>query len=342
MESNRPADLRRHEIGVVLIGRNEGDRLRQCLDSIPKDLGVVVYVDSGSSDGSRELARSRGVTVVELDLETPFTAARARNAGFARACEERPELRAVQFIDGDCSLVPGWLEAAMAHHDTNPDCAAVCGWRRERYPEASIYNRLCDLEWIAPPLGEVGDVGFGGDVLIRVAPFRALGGYAADLIAAEDSEFSARLRMAGYSVQRIDREMTRHDANIHSLGAWFTRSKRGGHAVAEVSWRHRKQRIFARHLRSIWIWGALFPASLFLVLVFGGARAWPVLFAGAGLYALQIGRIAKSQDVGRYTRADALLWGASCVVSQVPMALGALQFTRSRLLGRRTRLIEYK
>jgi glycosyltransferase involved in cell wall biosynthesis len=342
MESKLPSNIRRHEVGAVLIGRNEGDRLRQCLDSIPEDLGAVVYVDSGSSDGSLELARGRGITVVELDLETPFTAARARNAGFARACEDHRELRAVQFIDGDCSLVPGWLEAAMAHLDSDPNCAAVCGWRRERFPEASVYNRLCDLEWIAPPLGDVGEFGFGGDVLIRVAAFRALGGYSADLIAGEDPELSSRLRMAGYSVRRIDQDMTRHDADIHSLGAWWMRSKRGGHAVAEVAWRHREQRLFARHLRSIWIWGALLPATLFLALVFGGVRAWPVLLSGAALYALQLGRIAKSQDEVRYSPADALLWGASCLVSQPPKALGALQFAWSRLLGRRKSLIEYK
>jgi glycosyltransferase involved in cell wall biosynthesis len=342
MSNGAPPPLRAEDIGIVLIGRNEGARLRQALDALPAGVGVAVYVDSGSTDGSVELARSRGVSVVELDLTRPFTAARARNAGFARAVAERPALGAVQFVDGDCALAPDWLSAAMAVLEGDAGCAAVCGWRRERHPEASLYNKLCDLEWLAPPLGDVGEFGFGGDVVIRVADFRAQGGYAEDLIAGEDPELSARLRQAGRRVLRIDRAMTWHDAAIHSLRAYWIRSKRGGHAVAEVGLRHRDHRLFARHLRSIVLWGALVPLLGIAALTFGIAAAllaWTVI---AALYGLQIRRIARSQDPVRFPPADARLWGVCCLLSQIPKALGVLQFAWSRLRGRRQRLIEYK
>jgi glycosyltransferase involved in cell wall biosynthesis len=48
-----------------------------------------VYVDSGSSDGSAQLALKDGVTVIELTVPPHFTAARARNAGLERE-ERRP------------------------------------------------------------------------------------------------------------------------------------------------------------------------------------------------------------------------------------------------------------
>jgi glycosyltransferase involved in cell wall biosynthesis len=137
-------------LGIVIIGRNEGERLRRCLQSVAMAGCPVVYVDSGSSDGSMELAGSLGAGVVNLDLSTPFTAARARNEGFRRLMELRPGLQFVQFVDGDCELSGGWLSAAQAEMRNRPEAAALCGLLRERHPEASIYNRLCDLQWNGP------------------------------------------------------------------------------------------------------------------------------------------------------------------------------------------------
>ncbi|MEO0678525.1 MAG: hypothetical protein AAFZ02_13325, partial [Pseudomonadota bacterium] len=51
-----------------------------------------------------EAARALGAEVVELDLAIPFTAARARNAGFRALLARAPELDFVQFVDGDCEL----------------------------------------------------------------------------------------------------------------------------------------------------------------------------------------------------------------------------------------------
>lgn len=54
-------------LGVVTIGRNEGERLVECLKSLQKLLPPtvpVVYVDSGSTDGSPETARKFGYTVL--------------------------------------------------------------------------------------------------------------------------------------------------------------------------------------------------------------------------------------------------------------------------------------
>lgn len=326
------------DLGLVAIGRNEGERLQRCLDSIPQGLSAVVYVDSGSTDGSRERAAERGVAVVDLDLARPFTAARARNAGFERLLEIAPGTRAVQFVDGDCSLAPGWLEAGIGLLDANPDWVAVCGYRREQRPEASIYNLLCDLEWTAAGPGDVGDFGFGGDVLIRTDALRAVGGYDERLIAGEDPELSARLRWAGGRVMRVDREMTRHDADMHRFRQWWTRCVRAGHAFAEVAARHRDRGLFRRNLRSIAIWGGLLPA-----LLLGGALALPVVAVGVlALYALQVARIARGMDPGQRSPRERVAWGLCCMASQLPKAWGASLFYRNRLRGRRQEIIEYK
>nr|WP_228056506.1 glycosyltransferase family A protein [Microcoleus sp. LEGE 07076] len=159
---------------MVAIGRNEGQRLGACLGSAIEKVAVVVYVDSGSTDGSLELARSLGCNTVELDLSTPFTAARARNAGFARLQQAAPNIEFVQFVDGDCEVVDGWLELAQQQLAAKPELAVVCGRRREKFPEATAYNRLCDLEWDTP-VGEA--KACGGDSMMRVKALEQVGGF---------------------------------------------------------------------------------------------------------------------------------------------------------------------
>jgi glycosyltransferase involved in cell wall biosynthesis len=138
----------------VVIGRNEGERLQICLRSVLKHAAPLVYVDSGSVDGSCQRAESLGVPVLRLDPLRPFTAARARNEGFAWIMQRAPATTFVQFLDGDCELEHGWLARGLAALNQREDVAIVCGHVRERYPRATLYNRLCGLEWQTTP-GEI-------------------------------------------------------------------------------------------------------------------------------------------------------------------------------------------
>ena len=70
-----------NNIGIVVIGRNEGNRLKISLLSAIGENRTVVYVDSGSTDDSVQLAHSLGAKVIELDMSNQFSAARARNTG---------------------------------------------------------------------------------------------------------------------------------------------------------------------------------------------------------------------------------------------------------------------
>jgi GT2 family glycosyltransferase len=327
-------------IGVVVIGRNEGERLRACLASLHGADAELVYVDSGSADGSVELARAEGARVVELDASRPFTAARARNAGLARLLADAPATRAVHFVDGDCQLAPGWLAKAVAALDARPDAAAVCGRRREVAPERSIYNRLCDVEWSTPPSGEVGNLGFGGDVMIRVAALQQAGGYRDSLIAGEDPELSARLRLHGWKILRLEEAMTLHDAAMTRFAQWWRRAVRAGHAYAEVAWLHRNSglRLFVRELARALGWGLLLPLA---ALALATADARLALLALAA-YPVQIVRVASGARRRGYGWRDALAWGAACVLGSLPQLVGVVRHAGNRLRGRRTALIEYR
>ncbi|MCV2881869.1 glycosyltransferase [Actibacterium sp. XHP0104] len=313
-------------IGAVIIGRNEGARLVGCLNAVPEIVTRVVYVDSGSTDNSVQAASDAGAEVVNLDMTQPFTAARARNAGFDRLIAGGP-VDFVQFIDGDCELQPGWVETAAAFLIETPEAAVACGRRRERFPDATVYNRLCDWEWDTP----VGRAkACGGDALMRVEAVQQVGGYNPDLIAGEEPDLCVRLRAKGWTVWRLDHEMTLHDAAMTRFGQWWKRAKRAGHAFAEGAAMHGAppERHWVAETRRALFWGAGIPALIVL-----GALATPLALLGLVIYPVQVMRLARQHGMER---------AFFLVLSKFPEALGALEYHLRRLTGKRRGLIEYK
>jgi GT2 family glycosyltransferase len=298
-------------LGVVAIGRNEAARLGTCLRSAQHGSKHVLYVDSGSRDGSVALARALGVQVLELDSARTFTAARARNEGFRQLRARVPGLTHVQFLDGDSELQPGFLEKALAHLETHPRAAAVCGLVRERHPEHSIYNRLCDVEWQAP-VGKTSSC--GGTLLVRADAFEEAGGFAAELIAGEEPDLCARWAAAGWQVWRIDAPMALHDAAITRFEQWWTRNMRSGHAASQaLSRKHLRDERHVREGVSNVVW-ALPPAW----------PLWPLLWCRV------------------YLRKRDPAYATFIVLGKLPHCAGQLKFWLEHARGKEGELIEYK
>ena len=194
--SEKAPGVRMCAVGIVVIGRNEGERLIRCVESCCSQTPVIVYVDSGSSDGSVHAAARLGATVVKLDMSRPFNAARARNEGFAMLTAQHPNIRFVQFVDGDCELDGDRLATAVPFLSGRSDVGVVCGRRRERHPEKSVYNALCDLEWNTP-VGEA--TACGGDSLVRADAFEAVAGFDPRLIEERSRAARACAKPAGRS-----------------------------------------------------------------------------------------------------------------------------------------------
>lgn len=324
-------------VAIVVIGRNEGERLKSCLRLAVCGARTVVYVDSGSQDGSAEYARSVGCSVVELDAALPFTAARARNAGFAWAVKHEPDVALVQFVDGDCELVEGWLERGAAALDARPDVGIVCGHVREIHPEASVYNKLCDLEWEQTP-GEIRTS--GGRFMIRRDVFSAAGGFRADVIAAEDDEFCVRVRGLGVKIMMVDAEMAWHDAAMTRFSQWWRRSRRTGHAYAQIAAMHGKgeERYFVRDCRRVWFWGLMLP-----VISLGPAaftHGWSLLLLGA--YGLLFVRIFFRGIKRGWTGRDAFVYAFFTVIAKFPALVGMLEYHWRQMRGHAPEIIEYK
>ena len=319
-------------IAIILIGRNEGERLKRALASTVGMVDRIVYVDSGSTDGSVEFAHSQGVQVVELDMPIPFTAARARNAG-VDALREAGLPEFLQFIDGDCALVPEWLSIALPSMRTDAKLGILTGWRREIHPDASIYNVMCDHEWDRPA-GPI--VACGGDMLVRSEAFEAVGGFNGQVIAAEDDEFCLRVRMAGYKLLRIPREMTLHDADMHHFSQWWQRSVRNGHGFAQLGALHGSH--LSRERARVYVFGLMLPAVALAGLV---TNLW-VLAGVLALYAGSYASALRGLLRDGVATGVALRFAGFLTLAKIPNLFGMATFALRRLRGRSMRIIEYK
>lgn len=315
-------------VAAVIIGRNEGARLLRCLESLVGKVDRMVYVDSGSTDGSVAAAEAAGAVVVALDLSRPFTAARARNAGVAALVDSVSPPEFVQFVDGDCEVHADWPEKAQSFLVSRPEAAVVCGRRRERHPEASIWNRLIDQEWDTP-IGEA--EACGGDAMMRVSALRQVGGFDGALIAGEEPELCLRLRRAGWQVWRIDAEMTLHDAALTRFAQWWRRARRAGHAAAEgaLMHGHGPERYNVDRSARALFWGMAVPVS---------AGVGGLITPWSGLLLL----LWPAQVLRLRLRGSTWAQAGFLVLGKLPEALGALGAVFDRLRGQRRGLIEYK
>lgn len=315
-------------ICAVAIGRNEGQRLVCCLDSLlAAGFQRIVYVDSGSTDNSVVQAEAYGVTVVRLDMSSPFTAARARNAGVAALQDKEADF--IQFIDGDCILDPSWLPQAFRFLMENPQVAVACGRLREVAPEVSLYNRLIDHEWNTP----VGQVkACGGIALFRATAFHETGGFNPALIAGEEPELCLRLRQSGWQIWRLDAEMALHDAAMHRFGQWWRRARRAGYSYALGAALHGRapERHNVAQTRRALFWGLVLPVAA----VLGAVLAHPLLLALLLAWPLQVIRL--------WRRNGDLAQAVFLTLGKLPEAMGVLEYGLKRITKRQAGLIEYK
>jgi glycosyltransferase involved in cell wall biosynthesis len=326
-------------VGIVVIGRNEGNRLEACFSSLRDLQTSIVYVDSGSSDNSVSIAKNFTDQIIELDSSTPFSAARARNEGYEMLMEWHPRIKYIQFIDGDCTLSPGWINAAAHELDNDPRLAAVTGSLLEKNPNYSIYNRLCAMEWKSPA-GEITYFGaFGGISMIRGSVLQETGGFNPAVIAGEEPELAARMSKAGYKIRKLDHAMAIHDANIMYFSQWWKRAVREGHSMGQRVQLGENTSIL-NHLKeqkSVWFWGLFLPVFIFATLL--PTNGWSsCLLVGYALLAYRIFQYSRNQGDSFQ---DAILYARFIVLGKFANVIGLLKFFRRRK-GQRFSIIEYK
>lgn len=329
-----------NHIAVVTIGRNEGHRLINCLLSLKKELSQdtpLIYVDSGSTDDSVTKAEKLGVIVIKLDLSIAFTAARARNTGLDYIIQNYPHINYIQFLDGDCELLPHWIQNAIPILKEKQDLAIVCGRRKEKYPHKSIYNHLIDMEWNTP-IGET--KACGGDALIRLEALKQVKGYNPSLICGEEPEMCIRLREKGWKIERLDLDMTIHDAQIFKFSQWWKRNIRGGWAIAEGYFMYGKtsEKYMKKEYFSGYFWGLIIP--LFIISLILITKGLSLLFLF--IYILLTFKIYLNRLNINNNKKEALLYSFWCVLSKFPQFVGQYQYIFTKITKQKAKIIEYK
>ena len=327
-------------LSVVIIGRNEGERLERCIRSVqtindPPAGMEIIYVDSDSTDGSPARAETLGAKVLTVHPERP-AAAIGRNAGWQAA-----QAPIVLFLDGDTILDPDFLKIALPNFD-DPQVAAVCGHRRELYPQASWYQRVLDLDWIHPPDF---DAFCGGDVLIRRQVLEEIQGYDPTLIAGEDPEICQRLHARGYAIRYLDHLMTWHDLAITTWTQYWRRAIRTGHAYAEISnlLRHTTTPLWQRESRKNFFHAIVLTGIFFFGILLTLVLKSPVpVLLSLTLFILLSMRSAWRSRWRSNNALTLLLYGFHSQFQHIPIALGQLSYYYHRWRGQRRRLIEYK
>ena len=321
-------------VDVVLIGRNEGARLVKSLASVVPQARRVVYVDSGSTDDSVGNAREAGAEVVNLDMSVPFTAARARNAGFDAVMAQDAPPDAVQFLDGDCILADGWLSAGEARLAKEKDLGLVTGRQAELNRDTSVFNQMSDVEWKRPD-GEIDAC--GGNMMVRVSAFKEVGGFDPTVIAAEDDEFCTRLKKAGWRLIRISHDMSRHDGGKMRFSQWWRRAERTGHGFAQVG--HMHPEYFVRERQRGWVFGLMLP---FLAIV-GAASSPAVPVLVLGVYALSYWKTMRGLVMTEgLPPHEARRHAVFLTLSKFPNVIGMIRYHWRRLNHAQMRIIEYK
>lgn len=232
-------------ISVIVIGRNEGERLAACLDSahtaLRSLLHELIYVDSRSTDDSLQIAAAHGARCFLLE-ETDTTAGLGRYVGTQEARGEY-----LLFLDGDMQLQPGFVERAMTAMASR-GYDGVCGIREDVYMQGGrIVSRCenyfgCTRERIAPE--------FGGAIFLRADALARCGGWSPDTIACEEAELHARLLSADCRVGELPVPMIVHTDAVRdsrgALGVIFSRRRLGEGQAFRCAMAHGQARAYLR------------------------------------------------------------------------------------------------
>lgn len=327
-------------LSVVIIGRNEGERLVRCIRSVqhmhsPPEMEII-YVDSNSTDGSPEQAEKLGAKVLTVKPERP-SAALGRNAGWQVATAPF-----VLFLDGDTMVDPDFINKALSKLETMSNVAIVWGNLQELRPDASIYQRILNLDWIYP----TGFVEFsGGNALMRRDVLVQVNGFNADLIAGEEPEMCNRIRALGYKILHINEPMGLHDLGMTRWSQYWKRSTRTGFAYADISERFKhthlplwRRETLKNFLHASVLIGVFF-VGLLLSLVYTTILPFAIGLTILTLLGLRSAWKARWKSNNKWTL---FLYGLHSQFQHIPIAVGQISYYYKRWRGKKQGLIEYK
>jgi glycosyltransferase involved in cell wall biosynthesis len=254
-------------VSVVIIGKDEEQNLGACIRSVrameyPAERLEIIYVDTGSSDRSVEIAR--GMQVIAVEEKSPFPSpGLARNRGMREARHD-----IIHFIDGDMTIARDYLKEAVRLLDTG-DIVCVIGDVRERNSEKSFLARVLNYPWSSREAGFV-DAPGGGGTFKKVA-LQTVGGYNPLILKGQETELGYRIHERGYKIYKIEHLMAVHNYGIARLYDLLSRSYRMGASYGMIMTmpQSRSYADLTRRARNLLLQGILLTALIASLLVTG-------------------------------------------------------------------------
>jgi rhamnosyltransferase len=215
-------------ISVLIPVKDGGEDLERCFDGIERqrvdDDVEVVVVDSGSSDGSVELARSRGAEVLEVG-ESEFLHGATRNLAAERA---RGEI--LVFTTQDAYPADDrWLALLTAALEKDGTAAGAYG-RQIAHEDASPPERFF-LDFLYGPAPRVQRANDPAQLTMQTTLFSNVNSairrdlwerfrFADDLFFSEDQDWARRVLLAGHTIVYEPAAAVRHSHAYTVAGAF--------------------------------------------------------------------------------------------------------------------------
>ena len=282
-------------ISFIVIGKNEGWKLKLCFDSI---LNVVrqdeinnyevIYVDSRSSDNSIELAKTYPNTRVFL-ITGECNAGVGRNIGAREAFGD-----ILFFIDGDMELQPNFLKNVLCDNEKKLVYPFISGLHLDvvydlnwRLQSTHLQNHPQNVKEYFQPIT-------GGLFMIERQYWEELGGIDTRLRANEDYDFGLRMSERGIKMCRKCQILVKHHTTPYNLRSTFVTWAKYSAVVLRKHWRNMeywKRLLIPAQYTAFTLMGCV--ASLIIGVIFYPSCWWLLLFVG---YLLTLFRKAKKQN----------------------------------------------
>ncbi|HZQ06900.1 MAG TPA: glycosyltransferase [Anaerolineae bacterium] len=205
-------------VSIIVPVYNGGKNWSRCLDALgalnPPPLEILV-IDDGSTDDSADVAKQRGVTVLQTE-QTQSGPARARNLGAAHA---RGDI--LFFVDADVLVYPDAVER-VTHALSDPTVSAIFGSYDDTPDDSSFVSQYKNLthHFVHQHSRTEANTFWAGCGAIRRETFRQLGGFSTAYTrpSIEDIELGIRLASKGGQIRLIK------DLQVKHLKRWTWRS----------------------------------------------------------------------------------------------------------------------
>lgn len=229
----------------------------------------IIVIDDFSSDGTGDIARALGATVIRPPANT---GSKAGAQSFALPFVKTPLCMA---IDADTELAPDAVEKIVAPLLEDANLAAACGfvlprhvrtlWERGRYIEYlfafTFYKPVQDM--LHRPM-----ISSGCFSAYRTGVLRRVGGWSTRTMA-EDMDLTWTLYREGYGVRFVEDALCYpiEPHNLHFMGKQLRRWSHGFIQNVRAHWRSVLEQPYLRSVLAVGLWDAVIASLAFLILI---------------------------------------------------------------------------